>query len=201
MNALGYIKGRFNLNFLAPLPIKIKPFSRNEFAVMLGILGMNTGAEIGVCGGRYSQVLCATNPNLKLYCIDPYSIDENNGNFVSQEVADGGYAIACKRLAPFDAKIIRKTSAEAVKDFKDESLDFVYLDGNHTYDYVLEDLNIWLPKIRIGGIISGHDYRTTNLIQVVEALDKFTKQNNIAPWFVFGSHIKPRIKSWMWVKQ
>ena len=54
--------------------------------------------------------------------------------------------------------MIRCLSKNAVKLFKDESLDFVYIDANHAYDFVKEDLEMWWPKIKKGGYICGHDY-------------------------------------------
>ena len=54
--------------------------------------------------------------------------------------------------------LIQKTSDDAVNDFKDASIDFVYIDGIHQYPNVLSDIKNYLPKIKKGGIIGGHDY-------------------------------------------
>mgnify|MGYP003965012587 CR=1 FL=1 len=53
---------------------------------------------------------------------------------------------------------IKKTSIEASKDFQDESCDVVYIDMQHSYEAVKEDIEHWLPKVKKGGYISGHDY-------------------------------------------
>lgn len=53
---------------------------------------------------------------------------------------------------------IRKTSVEAAKDFPDKSLDAVYIDAEHDEDSVRSDIQTWRPKIKFGGILSGHDY-------------------------------------------
>ncbi len=55
-------------------------------------------------------------------------------------------------------KEIKELSWEASKHFKDSSVDFVFIDADHSYDSVVKDINSWLPKIRKGGMISGHDY-------------------------------------------
>jgi len=53
---------------------------------------------------------------------------------------------------------IRKTSVEAAKDFKDRSLDIVYIDAEHDEDSIREDIRIWKKKIKFGGYLAGHDY-------------------------------------------
>lgn len=54
---------------------------------------------------------------------------------------------------------IEKMSADASKDFDDESIDFIYIDALHTYEACKSDLLLWLPKLKKGGVIAGHDYR------------------------------------------
>jgi hypothetical protein len=65
-------------------------------------------------------------------------------------------------LAPYLAEgravIMRDFSVNAAKSFEDGSLDWVYLDGNHHYEAVKEDMEAWWPKIRTGGVLSGHDW-------------------------------------------
>lgn len=53
---------------------------------------------------------------------------------------------------------VRKTSLEAASDFEDGSLDFVFIDASHHYEDVAEDIRAWLPKVRTGGVLAGHDY-------------------------------------------
>jgi len=53
---------------------------------------------------------------------------------------------------------IKKKSIDASADFEDGSLDAVYIDGDRRYESVIQDLTLWLPKIKKGGFISGHDY-------------------------------------------
>lgn len=60
---------------------------------------------------------------------------------------------------------IKASSEEAVGQFEDESLDMVFIDADHRYDYIIKDLKAWLPKVKKGGILCGHDAET-----------KYTKQ-------------------------
>jgi SAM-dependent methyltransferase len=64
------------------------------------------------------------------------------------------------------------TSVRAARTFVDGSLDFVFLDGNHTYESVTEDLSVWWPKIKPGGFLGGHDY-DSHWPDVVRAVDDF----------------------------
>ena len=79
---------------------------------------------------------------------------------------------------------------DAVKDFPDRSLDFVYIDANHDVRHVIEDIEEWSKKIKKGGIISGHDYfvslRRRSRAHVVYALQAYTIAWKINPWFVLG---------------
>jgi cephalosporin hydroxylase len=81
-----------------------------------------------------------------------------------------------------------------IKDqYEDESLDFVYIDANHSYDGVIKDLQDWYPKIKKGGMISGHDYEERPWPGLVKAVDEFFGKENI--------EIDPRSWSWIYYKK
>ena len=66
--------------------------------------------------------------------------------------------------------VIKDLSQNAVNGFPDEFLDFVFIDGDHSYEGCLMDLMLWTPKVRTGGFITGHD---THFPGVVRALDQY----------------------------
>ena len=68
------------------------------------------------------------------------------------------------------------TSEEASKHFENESLDFVFIDGLHDYESVKNDISYWYPKVKVGGIISGHDYCAG--WGVMPAVDEWCTSNN-----------------------
>jgi len=133
--------------------------TRVDLAKYFKKLGFKVGAEIGVLRGDYSVQLCKANPNLKLYCIDSWGINEMRHSAYHLKM----YEKAKFNLAPYNTKLIKKLSLDAIRDFSDNSLDFVYIDANHKFDYVIEDIIEWSRKVRKGGIISGHDYIKTSL--------------------------------------
>ena len=114
-------------------------------------------------------------------------------------------------MRPYNCDFTRLFSTAASVDFKDESLDFVYLDGNHGLMYVVQDLCHWVPKVRKGGIVSGHDFirrdHTGYMMHVVQAMYAYTQSYGIEPWFVLGSkacvegEVRDKPRSWMFVKE
>ena len=72
---------------------------------------------------------------------------------------------------------IRKPSVEASKDFEDNSCDVVYIDMQHTYDAVIQDLKHWYPKVKVGGYIAGHDANHPGVNQAINEF--FGNQYNI----------------------
>jgi predicted O-methyltransferase YrrM len=128
-----------------------------------------TGVEVGTFEG-YNAVNVLKYCQLdKLYCIDPYVpyIDDIGGlgNF-SKETWDSIYQKVKERVGT-RAEVIRKPSLEAVTDFKDNSLDFVYLDGDHSRENVVKEIYSWLPKVKVGGLLGGHDFSESGVIGAV----------------------------------
>jgi hypothetical protein len=103
---------------------------------------------------------------------------------------------AKQRLAPYNVTFVRANSMDAVRDVPDESLDFVFIDANHTFDYVMQDIIEWSKKVRPGGMVSGHDYFRCRNFGVVPAVDVYTREHLIHQWFITDEH-KP---SYFWLK-
>jgi hypothetical protein len=127
--------------------------------------------EVGTWEGGFSEGILNVPATTKLYCVDPYKHFENDEypdgmNSLSQTQFDSLFERTQKKLTTrFGNRVefIRKSSSDAVSNFPDESLDFVYIDGNHDYKYVLQDLTIWYPKIKPGGYLCGDDVYSRNL--------------------------------------
>lgn len=158
---------------------------------------LKIGAEVGVyCGGNSFCILNNSNVE-KLFIIDPYSyIDDNTSLLRNQDFLDMLYLFVKIRITEFGqrANLLRLTSVEAAKKFKNLSLDFVFLDANHMYEAVKEDLNIWFDKIRPGGLFAGDDYATT-WPGVPQAVNEFCKEKNLK---LIQDDAQPRI--WYFIK-
>jgi hypothetical protein len=66
-----------------------------------------------------------------------------------------------------DVTVLRTTSKDAAENMENGLLDFVYIDAQHTYDAVREDLGLWYPKVKVGGVFAGHDYHMDEVQQAV----------------------------------
>jgi hypothetical protein len=166
-------------------------------------MGYKTGAEIGVYKAGFTEKFCRA--GLRMYAVDGWcAYDEYNEpgrNF--QRRQDFLYGHTCRVLAPYagNVTIVRKLSMDAVGDFEDGSLDFVYIDGNHTLKYVIEDIYEWEKKVRKGGVVAGHDYAETNIIKVKIGVQAYTRAYGIKNWYVLGNEERgEKFNSWFWIK-
>ena len=177
-----------------------KKFSRIELAEIFAEAGFKTGAEVGVRRGAYSYTICEKNPGIKMFCIDPYI--PYRGRRPTPEHMDRVFKVAQKNLSKFNCIFIRKTSMDAVKDFADGSLDFIYIDAMHEFDPVMMDIICWVPKVRVGGIVSGHDYVDSYAVGVPHAVRSYTYAHNINEWYITRDYgVGEQMPSWFWVKK
>lgn len=210
INAMTYLSKHFTFDPSQTI-VELPDFGRNELAQMFAELHCKSGAEIGVQNGDYSEVLCKANPSAKIYSIDGWRHYKGYHFITTQAQQDANREVALARLAPYPKNIIiRKDSLEAAREMKPRSLDFVYIDANHDYEHVTEDLTAWSAVVKRGGIVSGHDYierkgRFAQDMQVVRALGDFTRVQDIRPLFILGTRaihpdeIRDRPRSWMFI--
>jgi hypothetical protein len=162
---------------------KVKGFKRRDLAKRFYKKGYTKGVEIGVCHGTYSKTLCHENPDLELKSVDPYGAVYND--YRSNRLEERGeyerlYDFASRVLKRYNCEIVRKTSLDASHDFASESIDFVYIDGSHEFDYVMTDLIIWGWKVRKGGIISGHDYIEGRFkVDIINAVQCYANRHGV----------------------
>ena len=212
INTLDYIAKKYKLNLANSSPIEIPNIGRNNLARLFAELGFGSGVEVGTEYGYFAKVLCLANSKLHLTCIDAWESYPDLSEYKPANKMNEAFVVAQKLLSPFGCKLIKAFSMDAVKSIPDESLDFVYIDANHKYNYVYEDITHWSKKVRNGGIIAGHDYfqpagRSYIKNDTVKVLADYTKANNISPMFLIGAkwpktpeEIRDKIRSWFYVK-
>ena len=173
---------------------------RRDLAKLYHELGYRVGAEIGVGGGVFSEMICQEVYRVKLYAIDAWQTYPGYVDFTDSDYLERDYQKACAALSPFDVTIIRKFSMDAVQEFQDGFLDFVYIDANHEEPYISKDIREWSKKVRPGGMVSGHDYAAMHTA-VRLAVNKYA----VRPLFLVGDPMEQGnnemlLCSWFWVQ-
>lgn len=117
--------------------------------------------EVGCLQGRSAAYMCVEIANsaksIDFYCVD---IWEDWWNYDTNCGDKNVYGTFLSNLSPVSEYFIpmKLHSADAAAKFKDNSIDFVFIDANHEYEHVKNDILAWYPKIKPGGILAGHDY-------------------------------------------
>lgn len=122
-------------------------------------------AEVGIWRGELSRKIIEKCSPYYLLLVDPLCVENNK---IGTYQCTMGEAIKnqeeldkiAQSIYKLNAHFIRKTSIEAALEVPDSSLDFVFIDAIHLYEYIVEDIKTWLPKIKSGGVLAGDDYNT-----------------------------------------
>lgn len=140
---------------------------RSDLPLLFKELFFKKGVEIGISWGQN----IVDYKDFEMYGIDPWDADTDEDKFRKVISIPGEYGntvegierLARERTESYPSiHLMKMTSLEALNHFPDRSLDFVYIDGNHSFGYVAMDLMKWNRKVRKGGAIAGHDYGSFN---------------------------------------
>ena len=154
--------------------------ARSAFIQEVKDRGLKTGLEIGVEFGGHCLGLFSDGAVEKMWGIDPYQAGVRHALGLDQAEYEFVYGFVLGRLYRHEYAHVRKFSREAVGDVPGK-LDFIFIDADHQYKGVREDLELWYPKIRDGGLIGGHDYGHKHHKGVKEAVDEFFGRLGVAP--------------------
>ena len=214
VDTLDQIVKKYNIKLDGRYFIDIPELIGGEgLAHLFAELDFREGAEIGTDQGEYAEVLMKANEYLNLLCIDPWKAEayqkgEQPESSEDQKFFDNRYQETVDRLSQFaNAHIIRSTSMEVVDIVGDKTLDFVYIDGNHDFINVAQDIHHWFKKVKPGGILAGHDYvrypsRKFNHVQKV--VNAYMTTYHLLPVFLCTPTNKglkrDRFRSWFIVK-
>jgi hypothetical protein len=183
-------------NYVIRTPRPMILFAKKHFAGRQDLRGIEIGVEKAVNALSILKEL----PIEKLFLIDPYVPYEDELGHADCSV---DYTIAHTTLAEYPQVVwLRKTSETAIREFQNEEpFDFIYIDGNHTFEFVKKDITLYYPLIRNNGLIGGHDY-TPYYESVMRAVNEFAEQtelelHSVFPdwWFIVKHAIKIESRS------
>lgn len=167
--------------------------------VMAGVSlfhGYRKGVELGVSAGRFTMFLCGTIHDMEMIAVDRWESQPNNTVEGGQTYMDWDHEASyrsfsdnCERFFPGRVKILRMDTSAAAPVVEDESQDFVFIDADHSYEGCKRDIENWLPKVRRGGMLCGHDY-STDWPMVQKAVDERGWKFAVGPDHVW-MYIKP----------
>ncbi|MCX5694964.1 MAG: class I SAM-dependent methyltransferase [Candidatus Omnitrophica bacterium] len=161
---------------------------RHELPFFLNFLRLRgNGVEVGVWKGEYSEHLLKYSKLSTLFSVDPWKeFDKkiyNDADNIPQDEYEKIAEMVINKLRKYGkrSRVIRKASYEASSLFGDSTLDFIYIDANHSYEACKEDLEFWWKKLKIGGVFAGHDFRDGQLSNgnygVKRAVTEFTRSH------------------------
>lgn len=168
--------------------------NRDDIPIVLNECGLTgEAAEVGVLWGGFSAIVLKEWKGKVYYCVDTWEAQPKE---VYPEKTEGiDYSQCYRQMQQFAEKdsrirLLRGMSNHMHKLIKDYTLDWVFIDGNHSYPAVLEDMDLWFNKVKPGGILSGHDYgdftEYPHWCEVKSAVDRWMKEHNIP--FVLDRH-------------
>lgn len=136
--------------------------------------------EIGAYQGKSTVYMAVeilnSGKKIKFDTIDIWDNYKENNSFSNFRCINGveTYQIFLKNIEPVKnyINIVRGDSIEVSKNYLDKSVDFLYVDGSHDYEHLKKELKVWIPKMKIGGIMSGHDYESSGWRSVVDAVNE-----------------------------
>jgi glycosyl transferase family 25 len=151
---------------------------------------VEVGSWLGKSSCYMAVELKNSKKDIKFDCVDLWSVDGNDPfyNYYIERIGDIFQAFQNNiSQSHYEVGIKRMPSVYAAKSYEDQSLDFVFIDANHSYEFVKQDIEAWLPKVKPGGYIGGHDYSGSDGHKgVVKAVDEAFPEKEIigTSWLV-----------------
>lgn len=182
------------------MSLNYKTTSALELTSLISKLGPSVvGLELGVWYGTNMGHFLEECPNIRLlFGVDPYQPYQDWNRYIDQGMMDAAEASAYNITSNFHGRaLLLKMHSQQARTHLDNSfphtkLDFIFIDGDHSYERCYEDLNLWYNKVRPGGIFAGHDF---SLPGVNKALHQFRTENNIKGFFKVQKY-----DVWYWIK-
>jgi len=150
------------------------------------------GLEVGCDEAVTTEYLLSNLHSLTLHSIDPYS-EYRDWNGTVVRAREDVYQLAMNKMKPFGKRFImhKEDSSVYYDNFEDESLDFIFIDGIHTYNGVMSDCMKYYSKVKPGGLFSGHDF--SMIVDVNRAVKEFAALHN-------KEILNTEVDVWYWYK-
>lgn len=178
--------------------MRLTYWNRDVLMQNMATCGFTVGAELGVREGLSALEFCKNLPGLHLLCVDPWADWPQHKDMRRYPGEPLQFlAEAKERLSGYDCEFIQARSQDAVVNVPDESLDFVYIDGDHTFDGTMLDLILWSPKVKKGGIVAGHDYVHHGYNGVIPAVNAYTAAHLVRDWYITND----RQPNYFWMRR
>jgi SAM-dependent methyltransferase len=153
------------------------------------------GLEIGCDVGHSTLTFLKNTTSLDLWGIDPYEgYVDWNGVHLDNENRQACKKEMLRRIGNHSGRftLVEKPSDDAVNDFEDDFFDFVFIDGDHSYEQVIKDIRNYYPKLKPGGLFCGHDLQSIEGVN--RAVSEFTQEINIQQVYLLPNDV------WCWQK-
>lgn len=152
------------------------------------------GIEIGVASAWNIFNFLNNIPNVHIIGIDPYLPFYDWNSYIGSDILEAQYQAALKNTEQFSERvlIVKDKSENVVDQYPDQSVDYIFVDGDHSSEAVYRDCVNYYNKVRSGGIFSGHDY---GIPSVREGLERFRSEGNFPQIATCTDSV------WYWVKQ
>ena len=174
--------------------------SRYDIPKLYGILDARNVCEVGVLWGKNLDNMSKGHHRVLCFGVDTWGDSEEFGANDAQRDMGACYKRARSLMnSRRNVVLLRVPSLVAAGFFPDGFFDLIYIDANHVYDRVKEDMGAWWPKVRTGGVLSGHDYMENEIngvrFGVIEAVNEFIARH------MLDLHVTTdQYPSWMVVK-
>jgi hypothetical protein len=155
------------------------------------------GCELGVCYGWNLVWTLQNIPDIRMYAIDPYTpYDDGPGGYFDQDKQNIIKNTMLENIDPYKdrVKFMMSRSQDVVFHFPDGYLDYIFIDGDHSYEAAKRDIVNYYPKVKSGGIFAGHDY---SMPGVKKALDEFLDEQGLTIDIIQFCDTD----AWYWIKK
>jgi len=144
-----------------------------------------TMVEVGVARGNFAREILSQWSGSRYVMVDPHEAQDPEQYREAQTNDWNIWKADCEAICKEDkrAELFTGYSADAAPMFANNSLSCCYVDANHSYAFVMQDMDLWWPKVKIGGILGGHDfgYQVENgaWIEVDRAVERWAKEHGV----------------------